>query len=183
LIFKSNIMLKVILCLLTISSFCSGQSFEQLMGYSQYYRRDIEAFKAFIKKEPSVNHSDSGVQQILYEFHNHNVGLEEHKTDDGKIGEIYVFQTIGNQAKAHYEWKKHFESLDNDSSFQFVKAVFDDGILKENNLSAEDLRDLLKSKIINSESSYGVRYKKSDAYFSLFVIKGKMVFTVDDKNF
>ena len=176
-------MIKTILCALTMGSYCSGQSFEQLMSYSEYYKKDIEDFKAFVNKVPLVSYSDSGVQQILYEFHNHNVGLEEHKTEDGKIGEIYVFQTQDNRNKAHYEWKKYAECLENNSSFQFVKAVFDNGGTKENNLSLDEFKTLLNSKIINSESSYGVRYTKSGAYFSLFVIRGKMVFTVDDKNF
>ena len=170
-------------CFLVCGSFCFGQTYEQLMSYSHYYSKDIDAFKEFINKEPAATHSNYGIQQVVYEFHNHSVGLEEHKSDNGKIGEIYVFQTNENHTKANYEWRKYFDSLNNNPSFQFVKAIFDDGVTKDNNLTLENFTTLLNSKNINSDSSYGVRYKKSDVYYSLFVIKGKLVFTVDDKNF
>ncbi|GGG58993.1 hypothetical protein GCM10007332_20800 [Epilithonimonas arachidiradicis] len=153
------------------------------MHYSRYYNQDIDSFKDFMKVEPSVVQTNSGIQQMVYELNNHNIGIEEHPSNNNRIGELYVFQTNDSHSHAQSEWNKYFSAMNNDQSLTFVKGIFDDGIVKENNLSFDELITLLNSRNLNTNRSYGVRYTKNNTYFSLFVIKGKLVFTVDDKNF
>ncbi|PZU83239.1 MAG: hypothetical protein DI529_12980 [Chryseobacterium sp.] len=153
------------------------------MNYSAYYGQDIDAFRDFIKMEPSAIQSIGGVRQMVYELGDHNIGIEEHSSNNDKIGEIYVFQTNDNRSHAQNVWKKYVNSMDKDQSLIFVKAFFDDGIVKDNNLTYDGLVSLLDSRNLNTNRSYGVRYKKQNTYFSLFIIKGKLVFTVDDKNY
>lgn len=174
---------KKILYFLFFSSFCFGQSYEELMKYAHYYGKNIDEFKGFINAEPSASHSDAGIQRIVYELYNHHIGIEEHRSNSGKIGEIFVFQINENHVKANYQWKRYFDSMQADESLQFVKAIFDNGIIKENDLSLSEFILLLSSENMNSNASYGVRYRKQNAYYSLFVVKSKLVFTVDDKNF
>jgi hypothetical protein len=176
-------MLKTLFCFLVLGSFCFGQTYEQLMSYSHYYSKDIQAFREFINTEPSASHSNSGIEQVVYELHNHNIGLEEHKSDNGKIGEIYVFQTNENHDYAQSQWNEYLSKMSNDGSLDFVKGFFDDGIVKEDNLAYEELLSLINSRTLNLNRSYGIRYTKAKAFFSLFIVKGKMVFTVDDKNY
>jgi len=56
-------MLNTAFCFLVCGSFCFGQTYEQLMSYSHYYSKDIDAFKEFINKEPAATHSNYGIQQ------------------------------------------------------------------------------------------------------------------------
>jgi len=175
--------LKATIYCLMFAAMGYGQTYEQLMNYSVYYNKDIDTFGDFIKIEPSVNLSNFGIQQIVYELDNHNIGIEEHRSNNGLIGEIYVFQTNGDIINASSQWDRCFRLLNNDQSLKFVKGIFEDNNKKENNLTYDEFLLLLNSKTNNPNISYGVRYTKNNAYYSLFVIKGKLVFTVDDKNF
>lgn len=175
-------MFKITSYCLFLNTFCFGQSHEQLISYSDYYNEDIQSFRDFMKVEPSVTQSNAGIQNIVYELDGHNIGIEEHKSSNGKIGEIYVFQTNDNYVHAQSEWNKCFSRMSQDKSLTFVKGVFDDDIIKENNLTYEELLSLINSRTLNLNRSYGIRYTKENAFFSLFVIKGKLVFTIDDKN-
>lgn len=168
---------------LLLGSFCSAQSHEQLMRYCNYYNQDIQSFKDFMKIEPSASQSNAGIQQIVYELEGHNIGIEEHPSNNDKIGEIYVFQTTENPGGAQKEWRQYFSKMSKDKSVTFVKGVFDDGIVKENNLTHDELLSLINARTLNANRSYGIRYRKQNAFFSLFVVKGKLIFTMDDKNY
>jgi len=176
-------MFKIISYSLFFSSFCFGQSHEQLLSYADYYNKDIQSFKDFMKVEPSASQSNAGILQMVYELDGHNIGIEEHNSNNGKIGEIYVFQTNDNHDHARSQWNKYLSKMSKDRSLAFVKGIFDDGIVKENNLTYEELLSLINSRTLNLNRSYGIRYTKENAFFSLFVVKGKLVFTIDDKNY
>lgn len=175
--------MRITIFFLCFSATALGQTSEQLMQYAEHYDGDIQSFQKFIILQPSVDEVNFGVRQMVYELDNHRIGIQEHPTGNGKIGEIYVFQTSENFTKASYLWKSHFDSMKADRSLIFVKAVFDDGVTKENELMLEEFSILMNTRNINSKTSYGVRFQKNSAYYSLFIIKGKLVFTVDDKNF
>ncbi|WP_027382026.1 hypothetical protein [Epilithonimonas caeni] len=159
-----------------------GQSHDQLMDYAEYYNKDISKFIYFMKIQPSVSHSNAGIEQVVYELDDHNVGIEEHRSNNGKIGEIYVFQSQENQSQTHSKWKTSFDLMKKDKSLKFVKGIFDDGLNKENNLGLSEFIQMINGRK-DENLDYGVRFSRNNVYYSLFVIKNKLVFTVDEKNF
>lgn len=164
-------------------SFCFGQDHGHLLRYSDFYKQDIETFRKFMSIEPAVSRSPLGIQQMVYELEDHNVGIEEHHTNDGRIGEIYVFQTTENPQHAFSRWKKHIDLMEKDNSLTFVKGIFEDSSRKIDNLGSQELMSLLGSGHSDGHVSYGMRFRKDDVFHSLFVIKGNLVFTVDEKNY
>lgn len=176
-------MMRVLYFFLFSCFFCSAQDHHQLMRYSAYYNRDIEDFKRFMAVEPTVSQSTFGIRQLVYELETHNVGVEEHRDNNGKIGEIYIFQTYNDHQQAFSQWKFYFDAMIKDSALTFIKGIYDNGVIKKKHLSASELLLLIQPDNIMSKSSYGVRFRKQDVFHSLFVVNGNLVYTVDEKEF
>ncbi|MFC4163398.1 hypothetical protein ACFOWU_07035 [Epilithonimonas zeae] len=172
---------KVTLFLLLLSSFSYSQSYEQLMGYSSFYNRKIDSFIDHMKSPPAVSSSNDGIQQIVYEMDGFHIGIEEHASNNGIIGEMFIFQTAAKDA--HSDWLKIHERISSDQSFKFIKGMYDDNYIKHNELALDHLRILLKNIDKKNNVRYAARYKKDLAYYTLSVIGGNMVLTIDSKNY
>ena len=174
-------MSKAALFLILISSFSYSQSYEQLMGYSRFYSKKIDSFISYMKNQPAVSSSNNGIQQMVYEMDGFHIGIEEHPSKNGTIGEMFIFQTVAKDA--YSDWLKIYKKINNDRSFKFIKGMYDDNDIKHNELGLDHLLILLKKNDNKDEARYGVRYKKDLAYYILSVIDNSMVLTIDSKNY
>ncbi|MCD9856699.1 hypothetical protein LUD75_18390 [Epilithonimonas sp. JDS] len=173
-------MSKNTLLLLLLSSFSYGQSFSQLMAYSGFYNKNIDSFINYMNNPPAVISSNAGIQQMVYEMDGFQIGIEEHPSNNGKIGEMFIFQIEAKDA--HSDWLRIHGRISNDRSFKFIKGMYDDKYIKHNELALDRLLVLLDTNNNKHNVRYAVRYKKDLAYYTLSVIDSNMVLTIDDKN-
>lgn len=118
---------------------------------------------------------------MVYEMDGFHIGIEEHPANNGIIGEMFIFQT--ESTDSHSDWINVHNQIRKDKSFRFVKAMYNDDNVKHNDIALNQLQMLLKNKEKNKTPKYGVRYEKNLAYYSLAIIDGNMIFTIDDKNY
>jgi hypothetical protein len=160
---------------------CFGQEHKDLMYYSGFYNKNIDEFMTFMNVKPAALDSSNGLRQIVYEFEDYNVGIEEHPSGNDRIGEIYIFQTEHNENRAATRWKKIFEAMNADESVVYMRGIFQDDSKKQNFLTPSELISHLDAASDPANVSYGAIYKGDEAYYSLFAVKGKLVFTVNGK--
>ena len=110
-----------------------------------------------------------------------NIGIEEHPSDNGIIGEMFIFQT--SSTDAHSQWQKIHKKINNNRSFKFIKGMYDDNNIKYNELALDHLLILLKNNDKKEVVRYAVQYKKDLAYYTFAVIDNNMVLTIDSKNY
>lgn len=173
-------MYKTTLLLLLLSSFSYSQSFGQLMGYSSFYNKTIDSLIEYMKDTPAVSSINTGVRQMVYEMDGFHIGIEEHPSNNGIIGEIFIFQTAAKDA--HSDWLKMHEGIKKDRSFKFIKGMYDDKYIKYNELALDRLLELLKKSEKKDHVKYAVRYRKDLAYYTLSVIDSNMILTIDGKH-
>lgn len=173
-------MSKTTLLLILLSSFSYSQSFSKLMSYSSFYNKKIDSFINYMKNPPAVSSSNAGIQQMVYEMDGFHIGIEEHPSNNGIIGEMFIFQIEAQDA--HSDWLKVHEQISNDRSFKFIKGMYDDNYIKHNELELDRLLLLLEKNDKKPDVRYAVRYKKDLAYYTLSVIDSNMVLTIDGKN-
>ncbi len=174
-------MLKATFLLLLLSSFFYSQTYEQLMDYSRFYNKNIDEFREYVKELPTVDTSSGGIRQMVFEMDGFNIGVEEHPSNNDMISEIFIFQTQAENP--HSDWLKIHQRINSDTSFKFIKGMFDDKEVRSNDLQLDHLLNLVKKKIIRDGVRYAVRYQKESAYYTLSVIGNKMVFSIDGKNY
>lgn len=166
---------------LLVSSLSYGQSYERLMSYSRFYNHNIDSFIDHMKDSPVARSSHDGNKKMVFEMEGFHIGVEEHPSKKGIIGEIYIFRTVAKDA--HSEWLKIHERMYKDKSFQFVKGMYDDNCVKHNELELGTLLTVLKKKDKKNNARYAVRYKKALAFYTLSVIDDNLVLTIDSKNY
>lgn len=173
-------MSKIVLFFLFLSAFAYSQSYEQLMAYSRFYNQKIDSFIDFMKTSPTVDTANDGVRQIVYEMKGFNVAIEERSAGTDNIGQIFIFQV--DSKHAHSDWQKIQEKIKKDNTFKFVKAMYKDQNVSYNEMTIEQLKQYFKNKM-GDDANYAVRYKRDSAFYTVSVMDGNMVATIDDKNY